>query len=105
MAIPWVRRLRWIAIAIAVIGAVLALLWAIWWLWAQLSPQWDSRTVLAIAIAALALLAAIWWLWWRLPQRHVARLSLQISDPKARADTEDNLRKTVGQALGGAVSR
>jgi hypothetical protein len=62
----------------------------------------DSRTVVAIAIAALAL-AAIWWLWWRLPQRQVTRLALKIRDPKARADTEDNFRKTVGQALGGVA--
>ncbi len=44
-----------------------------------------------------------WWLWWRLPKREVARLSLKIRDPKARADVEDNFRKTVGQALGGIV--
>ena len=30
-------------------------------------------------------------------------LDIQIHDPKARADTEDNFRKTVGQALGGAA--
>ena len=51
----------------------------------------------------LAVLWAIWWLWWRLPERRVAQLALKIPDPKARADTEDNFRKTVGQALGGAV--
>ena len=33
----------------------------------------------------------------------MARLALKIRDPKARADTEDNFRKTVGQALGGAA--
>ncbi len=85
----------------AVVVAALALLWAILWLWVRLSPPWDSRS--AIAIAALALLAGIWWLWWRLPQRQVARLALKIYDPKARADTEDNFRKTIGQALGGAA--
>ena len=31
------------------------------------------------------------------------RLALKIRDPKARADVEDNFRKTVGQALGGAA--
>jgi uncharacterized protein YjbI with pentapeptide repeats len=41
--------------------------------------------------------------WWRLPARQVTGLSLKIRDPKARADTEDNFRKTVGQALGGAA--
>jgi hypothetical protein len=33
----------------------------------------------------------------------VRGLDVQIHDPKARADTEDNFRKTVGQALGGAA--
>jgi hypothetical protein len=102
MAIPRIRWFRWIAIAIAVLAA-LALLWAIWWLWSLLSPQWDTRTIIASVIVALVALAAIWWLWWRLPRRQVARLSIQIPDPKARADAEDNFRKTVGQALGGAA--
>jgi hypothetical protein len=48
-------------------------------------------------------LQAIWWLWWRLPKRQVARLALTIRDPKARAEAEDNFRKTVGQVLGGAA--
>jgi len=59
--------------------------------------------VLLAVEATLVLLAAIWWLWWRLPKRQVRSLDIQIHDPKARADTEDNFRKTVGQALGGAV--
>ena len=50
-----------------------------------------------------ALLFGIWWLWWRLPKWQVNRLALKIRDPKARADVEDNFRKTVGQALGGAA--
>jgi hypothetical protein len=53
------------------------------------------------SIAATILAGGIWWLWWRFPQRHVAKLALKIRDPKARADVEDNLRKTIGQALGG----
>lgn len=48
---------------------------------------------------AVALLLAIWWL----PKRQVHGLDTQIHDPKARDDTEDNFRKTVGQALGGAA--
>jgi len=60
-------------------------------------------TYVAVAIVAVASLWGIWWLWWRLPQRQVARLTLKIRDPKARADVEDNFRKTVGQALGGAA--
>ena len=104
MARPWLRWLSRIPIiAIAVIAA-LALPWALSWLWRWLPKQWDVWIVVAIAAdAALVLLAGIWWLWWRLPQRQVARLSLKFRDPKARADTEDNFRKTVGQALGGAA--
>jgi uncharacterized protein YjbI with pentapeptide repeats len=106
MARPWIRSLGRIAvIAIAVIAA-LTLPWAlsVSWLWRWLPKQGNIWIVVAIAVdAILVLLAAIWWLWWRLPQRQVARLALKIRDPKARADTEDNFRKTVGQALGGAA--
>lgn len=103
MVLPSIRWLCRIAITIAVIVAAVALLWAVWWLWSLFSPSWNSRTVMAIAIIALVLLAAIWWLWWWLPKRQIARLALQIRDPKARADTEDNFRKTIGQVLGGAA--
>lgn len=44
-----------------------------------------------------------WWLWWQLPKLQVDRLRLTIRDPKARADIEDNFRKTIGQILGGAA--
>jgi uncharacterized protein YjbI with pentapeptide repeats len=67
---------------------------------------WDIRITIEAAVVAvlvLLLLWAIWWLWWRLPKRQVRKLDIQIHDPKARADTEDNFRKTVGQALGGAA--
>ena len=101
MAIPWIRWLSRIAVAIAVVVAALALPWAIWWLWLRLAPQWDRRTVIAIAIAALVPLGAIWWLWWQLPKRQAAHT--RMDDPKARADAEDNFRKTVGQVLGGAA--
>jgi hypothetical protein len=60
-------------------------------------------SIVVIAVAASALLFGIWWLWWRLPKWQVDRLALKIRDPKARADVEDNFRKTVGQALGGAA--
>jgi uncharacterized protein YjbI with pentapeptide repeats len=64
-------------------------------------PGWIT---LGLAVlAALLVGIAIWWLWWRLPKREVARLALKIRDAKARADVEDNYRKTVGQALGGIV--
>ena len=47
-----------------------------------------------VAAGALAL-------WWWLPKWEVNRLRLKIRDPKARADVEDNFRKTIGQLLGG----
>jgi Pentapeptide repeats (8 copies) len=42
-------------------------------------------------------------LWWWLPKWRVNLLRLKIRDPKARADVEDNFRKTIGQLLGGAA--
>jgi uncharacterized protein YjbI with pentapeptide repeats len=68
----------------------------------------DSTLIIAVAVIAVAALAllfgfGIWWLWWRLPKWQVDRLTLKILDPKARADVEDNFRKTVGHALGGAA--
>src|ERR1700738_286493 len=54
-----------------------------------------------IGIAAAATVWGVWWLWWWWPKRHVDRL--RLSDPKARADVEDNFRKTIGQLLGGIV--
>jgi hypothetical protein len=50
-------------------------------------------------VAAVVPAAAVWWLWWRLPKRQMR--SITLGDPKARADIEDNFRKTIGQALGG----
>jgi uncharacterized protein YjbI with pentapeptide repeats len=55
-----------------------------------------------VGLAAAGIFGA-WWLWWRLPKRQVDRLRLTIRDPKARADVEDNFRKTIGQLLGGAA--
>ena len=93
MTIPkipaWVR----IAAVIIAAAAVLELLFAIWW-WVGL-PGW---LMIATAIAlAPPLVYGAWWLWWRLPKWQVNRLALKIRDPKARADVEDNFRKTVGQ--------
>ena len=104
MARLWLRWLGRIAIITITVIAALGLPWVISWLWQWLPKQWDAWIMVAIAAdAALMAVAAIWWLWWRLPRRQVARLSLKIRDPKARADVEDNFRKTVGQALGGAA--
>jgi uncharacterized protein YjbI with pentapeptide repeats len=57
---------------------------------------WVPTAVVVSVIAALA----FWW-WW--PKWQVNRLALEIRDPKARADVEDNFRRTVGQLLGGAA--
>jgi hypothetical protein len=43
------------------------------------------------------------WFWWRFPKSQVSRQKLQIRDPKARADVEDNIRKSISQLLGGAA--
>jgi uncharacterized protein YjbI with pentapeptide repeats len=51
----------------------------------------------------IAIVLGAWWLWWRLPKRQVERLRMTIRDPKARADVEDNFRKTITQLFGGIV--
>jgi uncharacterized protein YjbI with pentapeptide repeats len=99
---------------IAIVGRIIiatviaALMGGAWWLWQRLltgpAVNWSDPYVAAILVGSVAaLLWGVWWLWWWLPKRQVARLALKIRDPKARADTEDDFRKTVGQALGGAA--
>jgi uncharacterized protein YjbI with pentapeptide repeats len=63
----------------------------------------SSTTVImaAGALVAVIVLWSVWWFWWQLPKRQIERLRFSIRDPKARADVEDNLRKTIGQLLGG----
>jgi hypothetical protein len=61
----------------------------------------DNWIVIAIGIAVIAALALLIWLWWWVPKWQMR--SITASEPKARADIEDNFRKTVGQALGGAA--
>ena len=69
-----------------------------------MATLWDNWFVIAIAVAIVIVALALGWgIWWRLPKRQVRNLDIQIHDPKARADVEDNFRKTVGQALGGAA--
>jgi hypothetical protein len=70
---------------------------------APIAVSWEAAWIAAGLAVLGALLLALWWVWWRLPKREADRLSLKIRDAKARADVEDNYRKTVGQALGGAA--
>jgi uncharacterized protein YjbI with pentapeptide repeats len=56
---------------------------------------------LPIAVVVSVIAALAFWLWW--PKWQVNCLALEITDPKARADLEDNFRRTVGQLLGGAA--
>jgi hypothetical protein len=55
------------------------------------------------AVALAAAFGGVWWLWWRLPKREADRLRPMIFDSAARANAEDNIRKTIGQLLGGAA--
>jgi hypothetical protein len=70
---------------------------------ASVIEHWTIVIGAGLGTLAVAALFGAWWLWWRLPKRQVDRLSLKIRDPKARADVEDNFRKTIGQLLGGAA--
>lgn len=54
-------------------------------------------------LAGVAAIAALFSVWWWLPKLQVRRLRFSVRDAKARADLEDNFRKTVGQLLGGAA--
>jgi hypothetical protein len=56
-----------------------------------------------VAAIVIAILCGTWWLWWRLPKRQVDALKLTVYNPKARADVEDNFRKTITQLFGGIV--
>src|SRR3954447_24283074 len=64
---------------------------------AWLRESWPWLLVPTIPAA----LFGVWWLWWRLPKQQAERLRMVIRDAKARADIEDNFRKTMGQLLGG----
>jgi uncharacterized protein YjbI with pentapeptide repeats len=66
--------------------------------------NWEAVGItIGLAVLAVLLGRAVWWLWWQLPKREVAGLALKIRDARARADVEDNYRKTIGQALGSVV--
>jgi hypothetical protein len=63
--------------------------------------HWQAAIISAAAVltVVMVLCGVGWWVWWRLPKRYVDRLRLAVRDPKARADVEDNIRKTIGQLL------
>src|SRR5947209_5303163 len=98
---PWIRRIIMVVIAIAVVTALLALpvllptwMTAVAERFAEVIPPLSFGMVIVGAIEiALVLLVTIWWLWWRLPKRQMK--SITAGDPKARADIEDNFRKTI----------
>jgi hypothetical protein len=98
--------IRSLLIALIVLAAVAATFAAGIGIYAA-APKWQPLLLAwwpgllpgAVTIVALG----AWWLWWRLPKRQFARLRHAIRDPKARADVEDNFRKTIGQLLGGAA--
>ena len=54
-------------------------------------------------VAVIVAVTTLSWFWWWWPRWEVNRRSLIIRDAKARADIEDNFRKTVGQFFGGAA--
>src|SRR5690348_5317999 len=57
--------------------------------------------VIALAAFGLAAVVALLWLWWWAPKWQMR--SITAADPKARADIEDNFRKTIGQLIGGPM--
>jgi hypothetical protein len=64
-----------------------------------------TSAAIAIALTAAGSLVVwfLWWAWWRLPKQEVERLQPMIFDPAARSGAEDNIRKTVGQVIGGSA--
>jgi uncharacterized protein YjbI with pentapeptide repeats len=55
--------------------------------------------IMLVTVAATAAFATWWWV----PRWQARKFCRTIRDAKARADVEDNFRKTVGQVIGGAA--
>jgi uncharacterized protein YjbI with pentapeptide repeats len=89
----------WLLVVVAVFAAGVGIYVTESAYWSFLLVWWPRLVAGTAAVVALG----AWWLWWRLPQRQVDQLRVTISDAKARADVEDNFRKTIGQLLGGAA--
>jgi uncharacterized protein YjbI with pentapeptide repeats len=66
-----------------------------------MNPEWLSTA--AVIGAVVLLIAALSFVWWWVPKKQADRLRLKIRDPKARADIEDNFRKTLSQLFGGVA--
>jgi uncharacterized protein YjbI with pentapeptide repeats len=81
---PW-----WLALYAGVVAGAVAR----WWL------PWSLAAAVGGTVAVG--LMAVWALWWRLPRWQTERL--QITEPKDRANIEDNFRKTVSQIIGGVA--
>src|SRR4051794_16617483 len=64
-------------------------------------PSWLSTAALFVAVGLL--IVGLAFIWWWVPKRHANRLRLKIRDLKARADIEDNYRKTLSQLFGGGA--
>lgn len=80
-----IKLIEWTKSSVTVLAAWLPFSW--YWL-------------LIIGVAIIVVLSAWWfWLWW--PRRQAERLRFTIRDAKARADVEDNFRKTLSQFFGG----
>jgi hypothetical protein len=64
-----------------------------------LEMHWQTVVILVAAVLSMVIVlcGVAWLLWWRLPKRQMR--SITAADPKARADIEDNFRKTIGQLL------
>lgn len=93
---PW-----WIAIYAGTFAGFVAEAACMWW-----KPEVSLITVVIafllglISVTAISLL--LWLVWWRFVRWHAQR-RLGLPDEKARADVEDNFRKTIGQLLGGVA--
>jgi hypothetical protein len=67
--------------------------------WLNLFTDYWRELLVGFVIIITITIAFSFWLYW--PRWQVDRLRATMPDTKARADVEDNFRKTAGQAIGG----
>jgi hypothetical protein len=98
-----IRQGFWVLVSLGglagVVGDALARGWGssvvpFLFFWVAVDPHWRVGSSIVLRLA--------WWVWWRLPIWQVER-RYRVNDAKTRADVEDNFRKTIGQAVGGAA--